>query len=103
MKSITCGICLIILALSVSADEPRFLRGIKIKASNETIDIKVGHLVPVVTDWNSDGKKDLIVGHFTGPDGNIKLFLNEGTDSSPVLRKGVPVTAGGKPIRMDGG
>lgn len=31
-------------------------------------------------DWNSDGKKDLVVGAL---DGLIHLFINEGTDTSP--------------------
>ena len=33
-----------------------------------------------VVDWNSDGKKDLAVGAY---DGNIHVFINEGTDTSP--------------------
>lgn len=103
MKSILLATFLIMLPVSVLAGELAFQQGTKLKAANETIDIKVGHLVPVVTDWNGDGKKDLIVGHFAGVAGNIKLFLNEGSDSSPLLAKGVPMTAGGKPIRMDGG
>ncbi len=103
MKSILSGVLLISLTLSALGDELTFEKGVKLKAANETIDIKVGHLVPVTTDWNGDGKKDLIIGHFTGPEGNIRLFLNEGTDASPVLSKGVPLVAAGKPIRMDGG
>jgi hypothetical protein len=37
---------------------------------------------PIVDDWNEDGKKDLLVGNF---DGNIIIFLNEGTDSESVF------------------
>jgi len=40
------------------------------------------HAAPcVVLDWNADGLKDLIVGD---ADGVLNLFLNEGTDDSPV-------------------
>ena len=35
---------------------------------------------PTVVDWNSDGKKDLIVG---GLDGKLHIFLNGGTDTAP--------------------
>ncbi len=82
---------------------PAFKEGVRLQADGKVIDIKIGHLVPVVTDWNGDGKKDLIVGHFTGRDGNIKLYLNKGTDDEPVLAMGVPLTAGGQPISMAGG
>lgn len=37
---------------------------------------------PVVDDWNGDGKKDLLTGNM---DGNIIVYINEGTDSSPVF------------------
>ena len=36
-----------------------------------------------VVDWNSDGKKDLVVGAY---DGRIHVFLNEGTDTAPDFR-----------------
>ncbi|TNF52298.1 VCBS repeat-containing protein [bacterium] len=35
---------------------------------------------PVAEDWNSDGKKDLIVGSM---DGKIYIFLNTGSDAEP--------------------
>ncbi len=35
---------------------------------------------PAVTDWNGDGKKDLLVGNLTG---NILIYLNQGTDAAP--------------------
>ncbi len=103
MRRTLLGVCLLATALSVHAGDPAFEKGIKLKAADAEINLKVGHLVPVVTDWNGDKKKDLIVGHFTGRDGNVKLYLNKGTNAAPVLAAGVPVNAGGKPIRMDGG
>lgn len=45
------------------------------------LDIDVGsRATSVVTDWNSDGRKDLVVGAL---DGRIRVFLNEGTDTAP--------------------
>ena len=41
------------------------------------------HAAPAaVLDWNADGLKDLIVGD---ADGYLNLFLNEGTDDTPVM------------------
>jgi hypothetical protein len=40
-----------------------------------------GYAIPCVTDWNGDGKKDLLVGY--QPDGQIALYLNLGTDAQP--------------------
>ena len=47
---------------------------------------------PIVDDWNEDGKKDLLVGNF---DGNILIFLNEGTDSAPVFNTSFNLQVGG--------
>lgn len=49
--------------------------------------------VPVVVDWNSDGKKDLLVGHNYIDEnrighGYISFFVNAGTDKSPRFNKG---------------
>lgn len=41
-----------------------------------------GHASPRVLDWNSDGKKDLLVG---STDGQLYLFLNTGTDEQPTF------------------
>jgi FG-GAP-like repeat len=40
-----------------------------------------GYAIPCVTDWNGDGKKDLLVGY--QPAGKIALYLNLGTDAQP--------------------
>jgi hypothetical protein len=47
---------------------------------------------PVVDDWNEDGSKDLLVGNY---DGNILIFINEGTDSDPVFHSSFKLKAGG--------
>jgi len=51
---------------------------------------------PTVLDWNNDGKKDLLVGQFT--EGNVWLFLNQGTDQQPVFNGGVLLQDGPAPI-----
>jgi hypothetical protein len=42
--------------------------------------------VPVVVDFNLDGAKDLVVGD---GDGEVRLFLNQGSDAAPQLAQGV--------------
>jgi len=83
------------------AVEPQLQSGLRLKAAGQPIDLRVGHLVPCVTDWNADGKKDLIVGRFSG--GEIRLYINKGTDAAPVLGEAIVMTTAGKPIKLDAG
>lgn len=83
------------------AGEPKFAAGVKLEAAGKPIDVKVGHLVPHVCDWNNDGKKDLLVGQFLN--GAIRLYLNQGTNAAPVFGESSFLQAGGKPIRLDAG
>ncbi|RJQ16097.1 MAG: VCBS repeat-containing protein [Nitrospiraceae bacterium] len=48
---------------------------------------------PDADDWNGDGRKDLVVGN---KDGNIKIYLNTGTDASPVLASPYNLQVNGK-------
>ncbi|RJQ48982.1 MAG: PEP-CTERM sorting domain-containing protein [Nitrospiraceae bacterium] len=57
------------------------------------INLDIGNrAAPVVDDWNGDGKKDLIIGGFNG---RINIYLNEGTDSSPVFNSSAKLQVGG--------
>jgi len=78
-----------------------FQEGVRLKADGEVIDVEIGHLVPCVTDWNNDGKKDLIVGQFSG--GKIRLYLNRGTDSAPAFKDFTYLSAGGEEISLPAG
>jgi len=51
---------------------------------NGTMIFNIGYYraTPAVSDWNGDGKKDLIIGNM---EGNIIIYLNNGTDSSPAF------------------
>lgn len=75
--------------------------GVRLMVGDEPIAGQIGHMVPCVTDWNMDGKKDLIVGEFSG--GKIQLLLNEGTDAAPVFNKMSLLEAGGKQISLPAG
>jgi len=51
-----------------------------------------------VIDWNNDGNKDLLVGN---DNGHIKLYLNSGTNASPVFTTYTYLAAGSTYIRHD--
>ncbi len=63
--------------INTKTDEaPIFSQGTK------TASIDRYNAVPYVCDWNDDGKKDIIVGC---TDKNLRLFLNIGSDKTPVF------------------
>ncbi|MDH4101478.1 MAG: FG-GAP-like repeat-containing protein, partial [Nitrospirota bacterium] len=71
---------------SGSDDVPAFddyglvVQGARVQAGGVDMNV-AADAVPYVTDWNHDGKKDLLVGAGTG----LWVFLNSGTDAAPVL------------------
>lgn len=60
-----------------------------------------GHASPEVVDWDGDGKKDLLVGQFSGS--SIRLYLNSGLNSSPVLTDFSYLQADGKNLKTSAG
>ncbi len=53
---------------------------------------------PAINDWNEDGKKDIIVGEQSAVSpayGNIRLYLNGGTNDAPVFNDYTLLEAGG--------
>ncbi len=70
--------------LNVATDEdPTFDAGalLQVGPTGTKTNIDVGmRATATVADWNSDGKKDLVVGAY---DARIHIFLNEGTDTEP--------------------
>ena len=53
---------------------------------------------PSAVDWDNDGKKDLIVGQYMN--GKILVYLNQGTDVSPVFSGSFEVLSSGTPISV---
>ena len=92
---------LCLFAAGAAGEPPELEPGVKIEADGAPIAVEIGHLVPVVADWNGDGKKDLIVGQFSG--GKIRLYTNVGTDDRPVFGKFEYLRAGGKEISLPAG
>ncbi|MHC4777438.1 MAG: hypothetical protein ACYTFG_02545 [Planctomycetota bacterium] len=89
---------LFLVAQAAGADMPELAEGVKVEAGGAPISAEIGHLVPVVADWNGDGKKDLIVGQFKS--GKIRLYTNVGTDSAPKFDDFEYMKAGGEEISL---
>ena len=75
--------------------------GVRLEADGRAIDVPIGHLVPCATDWNDDGKKDLVVGQFAK--GQIRFYPNRGTDAAPKFKDFSYLQAGGEEIRLSAG
>jgi hypothetical protein len=76
-------------------DQPEFDGGdfLEVGEPGLKVDINVGaRTCSVVADWNSDGRKDLVVGE---REGKIHVFLNEGTDTEPDFRSELLAQANG--------
>lgn len=54
------------------------------------------YAIPCAADWNGDGRKDLLVGYQTA--GRVALYLNSGTDASPVFNNYGNLQTGGADI-----
>jgi hypothetical protein len=67
-------------------DDPEFDGGttLQVGEPGSKTDIDVGDRATAIpVDWNSDGKKDLVIGAL---DGKLHIYINEGTDVSPDFR-----------------
>ncbi len=95
------ALSLLAFCSAVSAAAPKFHPGVRLQADGKNIDVKIGHLVPAVMDWNGDGKKDLIVGQFSG--GRISVYLNQGSDKAPAFKDFSLLRADTKEIRLPAG
>ena len=76
-----------------SVSSPRFVsqpgmsRIEPIKEGNAPLDIG-SFTSPFVTDWDGDGKKDLLLGEGTYSANSIHLYLNSGSDNLPIFKEG---------------
>ncbi|MBI2447803.1 MAG: VCBS repeat-containing protein [Candidatus Omnitrophica bacterium] len=76
-----------------SAGSPRFVsqpgmaRIEPVKEGNAPLDIG-SFASPFVTDWDGDGKKDLLLGEGTYSANSVYLYLNTGSDSLPLFKEG---------------
>lgn len=80
---------------------PRLTAPRQISAAGGVIDVDVGHAAPFVTDWNGDGKADLLVGQFG--DGHLRIYLNEGSATAPRFGDHTLFEAGGATASVPSG
>jgi hypothetical protein len=82
---------------------PVFAPGVRLTAGGRPLRVygeeadarAAGYARVDVTDWNEDGRKDLVVADGRGW---LWLFLNRGKSAAPVLAAGRRITANGHPI-----
>ena len=95
---------LILAAFTGFADDGKVLtfgEPVKIEAGGEPISSSIGHASPVVMDFDGDGRKDLLVGQFSG--GKLRVYLNKGTNGKPELGEFFYLEAGGEEARVPSG
>ena len=90
--------------LNIGTDEnPTFDAGtfLQVGPAGSKTNIGVGaRATPSAVDWNSNGKKDLVVGAL---DAKIHLFINEGTDAAPDFRVQTFAQANGSDLLVSAG
>ena len=80
----------------IPIDTYRFAPGVRLLTGNKPIDVTTGHASPYVYDFNSDGKRDLLVGEFGSgtyrgettsksslANARLRVYLNKGSNASP--------------------
>jgi len=73
--------------------QPVFTQPVLLEDS-EGLAIEVdGYCTPCVVDWNGDNKKDILLGSSSG---KLALYLNQGSDSEPLLVPPLSIEAGGE-------
>ena len=91
-----------ILALYInqgSDSEPLFTSPLEIEIEGNAVDVG-SFAAPFVTDWNGDGKQDLLVGD---GDGFIHLYLDVSTTGEPQLMPAGLIQVNGQDLQVDEG
>jgi len=92
---------LFVFTAMVLAQVPTYEDYFYVYADGARIDLPIGHAAPLVTDWDGDGLKDLLVGRFQS--GNIMIYSNSGTNDSPILTYSGLMQAGGTNLSVPSG
>lgn len=76
------ALALIVPSILFAAD-PEFGPWQKVEANGTPITLSLGHANPCMIDWDGDGRKDLLVGQYTG--GKIRYYENSGSNIAPLF------------------
>ena len=89
------SILLLAMVLGQDLEKP-----VRLLAQGKPIDAELGHLAPFFHDFDRDGKRDLLVGDFTGV---LRFYKNLGTNESPRFGEAKLVQAGGTTAKVPTG
>ncbi len=93
-------LALLIPAAAGWAAIPRFTPREYVRSGGVPIDVGA-YGSPLMFDWDSDGRKDVLMGTFSP--GNIRFYRNVGSDSQPEFNGFELLTAGGTIIELPSG
>lgn len=95
------SLLLAFICFTALSDLPEFSSPFFVQANGTDLVVDGSVPDPYVADWDGDGVKDLIVGQFS--QGKIRLYLNSGTNASPVFTTYSFLQADGSDITMSYG
>jgi len=93
---------LLSLVLAGWGQTPVFDPPVAIEANGVPINVGYGgNASPFVSDWDGDGKQDLLLGQFDG--GRVRFYRNVGTNFEPVFGDSAYLQADGRDISVSHG
>jgi hypothetical protein len=78
-----------------------FNAGTRIQTNGVDMMVDQRDSAPCIVDWNEDGKKDLLIGCWFN--GNIHLFFNSGSNSTPIFTTSNKLQADGTELKVSFG